>query len=63
MMPDSRDYKAIISMPKIEYRIDCNNFTFIKTLSIANIQEYQRALFQGWHLIAIQQLMSYEKFQ
>ena len=63
LLNDSRDFKAVISMPRIEYRIDCNNFNFIKTLSLSNIVEYQRALFQGWHLIAIQQLMSYEKFQ
>lgn len=37
LLPDNRDYKVIISMPRIEYRIDCDNFTFIKTLSVANI--------------------------
>ena len=40
LMPDGRDFKVIISMPKIEYRLDCDNFTFIKTLNWANIQEY-----------------------
>lgn len=63
LLSDNRDFKVIISMPRIEYRIDCENFTFIKTLSPSNIQDYQKSLFQGWHLTAIQQLMSYEKFQ
>lgn len=40
LLPDNRDFKVIISMPRIEYRLDCDNFTFIKTLSWPNIQEY-----------------------
>ena len=62
LLQDGRDFKIIISMPRIEYRLDCDNFTFIKTLSWANIQEYQKVLFQNWHMIVIKQLMSYEKF-
>ena len=53
LLPDGRDFKVIISMPRIEYRLDCDNFTFIKTLSWVNIQEYKKAFFQNWHMIVI----------
>ena len=63
LLPDNRDFKVVISMPRIEYRIDCDHFAFVKTLSMTNLNEYRSAFFQSWHLIAIQQLMSYDKFK
>jgi hypothetical protein len=30
---DNKEYKVIITLPKIEYSIDSENFVFIKTLN------------------------------
>ena len=35
---NNAQYKVIISMPKIEYTLQSENFTFIKTLSIQDVQ-------------------------
>lgn len=50
-------------MPSIEYRIASDNFCFMTTLNNQQLSEYFTSYFQSWHLLAVQQLMRYEKFK
>ena len=50
-------------MPKIEYSVPSENFTFIKTLSLADVQEYLQVGFFDWHMIALKQLENQTKFR
>jgi len=50
------DYKVIIRLPSIEYSIPAKNFTFIKTLTVAEIAEFVEAKFFDWHLMLIDTL-------
>ena len=45
LTPDNKEYKVIITLPKIEYTIDSENFIFIKTLNKFELQDYIPVLF------------------
>jgi hypothetical protein len=62
MTENNIQYKVIISMPKIEYSVQSENFTFIKTLSLFEVQEYLSVAFMDWHAIALKQLEFQPKF-
>jgi len=44
------DYRLVIRMPTIEYSIPSKNFSFIKTLSKYETQEFFDSKFFEWHL-------------
>ena len=50
-------------MPKIEYTLQSENFTFIKTLSIQDVQQFLQANFFDWHLMALETLEQQDKFK
>ena len=50
-------------MPRIEYTVPSQNFTFVKTLSLAEIQEYIKINFFEWHTLALENLESQPKFR
>jgi len=39
-MANNKDYKVIVTLPRIEYSIHAENFTFIKVLSLCEVSEY-----------------------
>ena len=52
-MANNKDYKVIVTLPRIEYSIPSENFTFIKVLSLPEATEYTSCYFADWHNIAI----------
>lgn len=50
-------------MPKIEYTVQSQNFTFVKTLSLSEVQEFVKINFFDWHLLALENLESQPKFK
>lgn len=57
------DYKVVIRLPSIEYSIPAKNFTFIKTLTQAELCEFMEAKFFDWHLMSIDTLLRQPSFQ
>ncbi len=57
------DYKLVIRFPSIEYCIPSKNFSFIKTLSKYETNEFFEARFQEWQLKAIDVLLGASHFQ
>jgi hypothetical protein len=48
--------KAIISLPRIEYIIESDNFMFTKYLSSLELKSYLESFFQDWDLLCLEQL-------
>ncbi len=57
-----RDFSVLIKMPSIEYSILAKNFTFLKTLTRFEIQEYLDCGFQCWEDLLLKHCMQYRKF-
>ena len=52
----------IISLPRIEYAIESENFYFTKTLTFEELQPHMDGLFQDWHLVGLNQLEQIKEF-
>lgn len=59
---EDRDFQVLIKMPSIEYTIMAKNFTFLKTLTKTELEEYLDQGFQLWDEILIKHCMQYRKF-
>ena len=53
-MQNNKLYRAIISMPRIEYRIESSDFSIVKVLNVSELHEYTSSLFMDWHLVTLQ---------
>ena len=61
-MENNKSYKVIISLPRIEYSNQSENFIFIKVLNSEEVAEYLSCGFADWHKTALQQLQRYSMF-
>lgn len=52
----------MIRMPRLEYKLDSDNFLFIKTLSQEQTTEFLDSLFHNWQELAMEQLQSIPDF-
>lgn len=56
MLEDGTTYRVFINLPKLEYFVPSEHYTFVKILSLTEVQEYCHQLFFDWHLTAIDHL-------
>lgn len=45
---EGKDFRVVFKMPQLEFSVLSKNFTFIKVLTSAEVQEYIDSSFLGW---------------
>lgn len=57
LLDNGRFFRIVITLPSIEYRIESENFKFMKTLTLSELAPFIQSYFQDWHKEAISMLM------
>ena len=52
-MENGKQYRVIITMPRIEYSIESSDFSIIKVLNPAELAAYTGDMYFEWHMIAL----------
>ena len=63
LLDNGRFFRIVITMPSIEYRIESENFKFMKTLTRGELNPFLHSCFQDWHKEAINLLMRTSIFE
>lgn len=59
---EGKDFRVVFKMPYLEFSVLSKNFTFIKVLTRAELQEYLDAGFLSWDEMLLKHCLSYRKF-
>lgn len=63
LLENGRFFRVVITLPSIEYRIESENFKFVKTLTRAELAPFLQICFHDWHKDAITMLMRTSIFE
>lgn len=58
-----QSFRLIITMPSVAYRLEAEQFHFVKTLSMREIYPFMKRNFNEWHSDMLKHLMANEYFE